>query len=102
MALKKPIELNNSGVSCEYWKIHETNINWHDKVAKITLSGFISQEARENGKNPLVSINYDYTKENFPFLVEENVVAKAYELVKQPKLDEDGVNQNQFTDAEDC
>lgn len=106
MALKKSLEINNSGIFCEYWKVHETNINWHNKTARFVLSGFFNQEARESGKNPLISFGYDYNEANFPFSVDENIVAKAYGLVKEPsnEADADGnmiSKPSRFADALD-
>ena len=55
MALQKKIYTSdNTGVFAEYWKISEINSNWITNLIEIKLIGFISEEARREGRNPLM------------------------------------------------
>lgn len=55
MALLKRIYTeDNTGSYAEYWKISEINSNWITNKIEIKLVGFISEEARWGGRNPLM------------------------------------------------
>jgi hypothetical protein len=55
MALLKQIYTeDNTGVYAEYWKISEINSNWITNKIEIIIVGFISEEARNTGRSPLL------------------------------------------------
>ena len=55
MALLKRIYTeDNTGIYAEYWKISEINSNWLTDKIEIVISGFFNQDARLNGKNPIM------------------------------------------------
>lgn len=53
--LKKIYTEDDTGVYAEYWKISEINSNWITNNIEIIMVGYISAEARESGKKPLLS-----------------------------------------------
>jgi hypothetical protein len=66
MALQKQIYINNnSGISAEYWKIQKIFSEWiSDGVINtgivsntitIILEGYLSQQARQDGRDPFMS-----------------------------------------------
>ena len=102
MALKKKIYTeDNTGVYAEYWKISEINSNWITNKIEIILSGFVSQEARLQGKNPLLKRSAyatgDQAIQYFSALVMQpegiDIIREGYLFVKGNTLD--------FADAED-
>lgn len=52
--LKKVYTEDNTGAYAEYWKVTEINSNWLKDRIEITFSGFVSQNARIEGRNPLL------------------------------------------------
>lgn len=99
--LKKIYTSDNTGVFAEYWKISEINSNWLTNQIDIKLVGYISQEARNNGRNPLLYRNItatgDQALQYFSVIVMQpegiDIIHEAYLYVK-------GHNQ-EFLDAED-
>lgn len=93
MALQKQKD-TQFGIKANYWKIVKTNIDWHNKKANIIMVGFENKASRQANNAPLSQTNFEYegTVEigdkvlvPFPFLPEDNIVAKSYELIKQTK-----------------
>lgn len=103
MALLKDIEVKNTGVVASYWKIAELHINWHLKTATVVLWGFKDQQSRENGKAPLDQRIFEFDSSSFPFTVDRNNVAEAYEAIKSYKYPapEGVVVTSEFADAQD-
>jgi len=104
MALLLKRDLNNSGVEVEYWAITDFNIDWFASVARIEIGGFLNQETRLAGKNPLVKVSVEWAGDDFIFQKggSDNLLAVSYTKLKQSKLDNDGNELNIFVDAEDC
>lgn len=107
MALQKFKEdrFGNGGIN--YWKIIETNINWLNKNSHICLAGYNSKISRENLKQPMDSVFFDWNNDDFPFDINilnqenENIIHIAYEKIKESKLDENNNETNFFADAMD-
>jgi len=62
MALKKSIEISNSGAKAEYWRIaHVENINFlnQDSTAIVRVVGYLNKAARKGGKKPLSGAWYE-------------------------------------------
>jgi len=57
MALTKALEINNSGLFGNYWRIRRVDADFPPitgtAVIQISVEGWISSEARVEGKNPL-------------------------------------------------
>ncbi|MBI5954458.1 MAG: hypothetical protein HY865_22605 [Chloroflexi bacterium] len=70
MALLKTIK-NIYGSDTSYWKIVATDINWHEKTAHITMSGWIDKEARDNGSAAIDQKTFDLIDTDFPFVGKE-------------------------------
>ncbi len=85
MALKKIKELS-SGISVEYWKVTQLNINWHKKQAHMVLEGFINKEARDDNKIPVTSQIWDFSGEDFPFTIEGKNVEEGYKYITTEKI----------------
>ena len=101
MALLKRIYTeDNTGSYAEYWKISEINSNWITNKIEIKLIGFISEEARWGGRNPLMfktSVAMgDHALQYFSAIVMQpegvDIIHEAYMYVKG--------HQPEFYDAE--
>jgi hypothetical protein len=108
MALEKIKEIDNLGISGDYHKIVETNINWASRGSHVTLATYLNQQARLDGKNPLETTSFDWSGDEFPFDLPTldaegmNTIKVAYTKIKESKLDEEGNETNWFADAIDC
>ena len=91
MAIKKEIEIGNSGLTCEYWKI--TAIDLKGLSGEVRLSGYKDKDCRDTGKEPFFNkmIKTTYTLEEMN-LENNNIIKDSYEQIK--KLEE-------FTESED-
>lgn len=54
MALAKAISVNDTGVEAGYWRIAAFNIDFLVNKTTITLAGYVSLEARNEGKKPIM------------------------------------------------
>lgn len=92
MKLNLPDRYGNGGV--EHWVVIETNINWLTESAHVTVAGWVDEKAYLDGKQPMDTKYYDYTKDDFPFQLSEldkpdvNTLSVAYEAIKAPKSEE--------------
>lgn len=93
MALQKQKD-TQFGIKANYWKVVQTNINWLDKKANIIMAGFENEASRRANNTALSRVNYEYEEildigdkiiSPFPFVPEDDIVAKSYELIKQTK-----------------
>lgn len=91
MALIKSIEYKDTGVFCSYWKVVETDIDWHNKEFRIVVYGYKDRQAREDGKLSIDTRVFDELN-SFPFTEDGNNIAQAYEFIKTT---------DEFSDAED-
>lgn len=78
------------GVDVMYWKVMKTNIDWGMGRANIGVAGFLDKKARAEAKDPIICINFQYETPKefglilpFQFTPTNNVVEKAYELIKK-------------------
>ena len=102
--------LTKFGTPATYWKIVETNINWHEKRSHITLAGWIDKQARLDGHTPIDFRTFDWSGTEYPFetsvLDEEdkNALTVAYEKIKSlSTTDEEGnVTLGEFANAVNC
>jgi hypothetical protein len=81
MALSKSID-TSYGVQANYHKITETKIDWHNKVANITVQSFIDEAARTLGKMAIMTHSYYWASDDFIFYPAGNVLADAYTKLK--------------------
>jgi hypothetical protein len=84
MALLKEMVLPD-GSKCEYWKVMETNINWHDRHCHVVIGGFLNEEFRrqeEPKPQPRYTIAYDWSGDSFPLAMSRNVIKDVYLKLK--------------------
>jgi len=87
LLLQQPTEFSDN-VTLSYWKVCDTNINWYEEKYIIRIAGFIDEASRRAGKAPVEIKAYSYpgtfppSEDPFPFSVDDNVVAKTYEILK--------------------
>lgn len=105
MAFQKTFA-HNSGINVTYWKIAKVDTNYATKIGTITLYGYINQESRDGGNNPLMIKKIDFRNaEEAPvfdtwFSVTKingsgkNPVKNAYEYLKT-------ISDGEFSDATD-
>lgn len=89
-----------TGFSGEYWVLSETNIDWLQRQAHITLvlykdaATFLS-----NPKDGIISTEgFDWSGDDFPFVEGEDVCAAAMNKIAAPKV-VDKLNTNIFSAA---
>lgn len=91
MALQKPIQYNNAGVEISYWRITNFKIDYELKQCNGVLAGYLGSESREEGKNPLVYMNFNFSGDRFPFSDTEEPISERsviYGLLKSlPQFD---------------
>jgi alpha-mannosidase len=109
MALKLQQEINNTGVSVEYWRVLQVNLGEPDGItpsAHIEMGGYPSEDLRRNGKAPLCVAKFDVSGAEFTAVFKKEAVnlapydaarAAAYGFIKTQN-----VNDIDFTKAEDC
>ncbi len=99
MAIKKQIEIGNSGLTCDYWKIQRIELDFtqgsskanEEKVSdiKIWLSGYKDTDSRTALKEPFFNKEYKFKMQNFPLekqdLQGNNILKLAYEELKKHK-----------------
>jgi len=89
MALQQIIQ-HKTGTYSQYWRIVETNLNYETKMAEIKLFGYVSEEARQNGKTRLDTRSFivsdlDFSNYFAPVSIDPqniNQVKNAYLYVK--------------------
>lgn len=73
MALLKSIEVNNSGIFATYWNVIQLNVNYLARTAHVQLAGYLTEQARRDGKMPIDFRTYDFDQDNFPFIGNEPI-----------------------------
>ncbi len=58
MALLKPIEIRNTGLTASYWRLTHVQLDHAAGVAEFRLHGYPDAAARLAGKAPLPAIDY--------------------------------------------
>lgn len=103
MALEKQIFTpDNTGCSANYWKIAEINADWINNIIKVILHGYLSQQASEENRQPMLQREYVATGEAatlyFSMLSMQqqgvDIMQLAYQFVK-------GFPRSEFNDATD-
>jgi hypothetical protein len=64
MALQQIIQ-HPTGTYSQYWKISETNLNYILKTGTIKMLGYVSEQARLDGKIHLDFRSFEVLEENF-------------------------------------
>jgi len=89
MALQKTIYTSdNTGMSSNYWKIRSVLLNHTEGSGVITVDGYVSEAARQNGRVPLESRVVTVTEYQTRFSPEAidaagmNEVKAAYQFLK--------------------
>jgi hypothetical protein len=106
MALVKQIE-GETGAAAEYWRVIEVNLNYFAGVGAIALAGYISKNARNNGKRPLDAKQFPLQGVSFDAFQDAQLQADGKTPVKQAYLfiksyvPAEGQPANPFVDAVD-
>ena len=100
MALKKSIEIRNTGLMAGYWRLTHVQLDHQAGVAEFRLHGYPDEAAREAGKAPLPCIDYRLTAEDLAMASLHSVsTAQLYAAARcQPATD----GTAWLADAEDC
>lgn len=98
MALKKQIEIGNSGLTCDYWKIQRIEMDFSENSSKanqrpaemkIWISGYKDTDSRVSLKEPFFNKEYKFKMDKFPIEKQDsqgnNILKLAYEEVKKHK-----------------
>ena len=89
MALQQIIQ-HPTGTYSQYWKISQTDLNYFSKTGTIRMIGYVSEQARQEGKRHLDSRTFEISTENFdtyfiPSVIDPqdiNQVKNAYVFIK--------------------
>ncbi|MEW6732058.1 MAG: hypothetical protein AB1489_12090 [Acidobacteriota bacterium] len=104
MGFEKFMPLGNTGLGGNYWKILDTNINWHTKYASITIGCFKDKATADAGGDYITLKGRNWIGTDFPFtatlLSTKEPRAIVYEKLKTPVPGGDSET-NFFTDAID-
>jgi len=98
MALCKTLT-TEYGIDVNYHIITFININWNKRECEFQLDSFISKDARETGKSPILSARYFYNSsradldDNFEFDVARPLTPQLYGKLK---------TESEWADATDC
>ncbi len=100
MALLKPIEIRNTGLVAEYWRLTHCQLDHDAGVVEFRLHGYPNKEARDAGKAPLPVIAYRLAPAALGAAsLHSLTTAQLYEAAKsQPAND----GETWFADASDC
>jgi len=82
MALQKPIEVKNSGVYAEYWRITVIHADFQHESGNLVMAGYLDQNTRAAGKEPIhtISISFDSQGLGFPFDLTDPTTSIATQL----------------------
>ena len=95
MALQQIIQ-HPTGTYSQYWKIRSVTLNHTEGTGSITVDGYVSQQAREEGRVPLDSRTVqitEYSTRFAPAVIDEagmNEVKAAYIFLKTLVLEFQG------------
>jgi len=70
------------GIDAEYWRITNMNFDWHREIASAKLSGFVNIQARNEGKEPLMSYDFKFDESGFNFNIDGQLVEELYNKIK--------------------
>jgi hypothetical protein len=101
MALQQIIQ-HDTGAYSQYWRVVETNLNYDSMEGKIVLYGYVTQAAREAGKNKLDSRTFSVGSEDFNvYFVPSVIDPEEINQVKNSYLYIKGLSGGEFTTATD-
>ena len=92
MALKKKLEINNSGVEADYLKIGLIQYMGDKNKVLVLLDVFLSEEARASGKMPLTSISVEFDSPLTIPLQGNNIVNAYYNKIKELEAFKDAID----------
>ncbi len=78
MALLKEISVRGSGVNASYWRVMGFNVDFAANIAIITLAGYVSQELRNSGANPIIKKKVRWVGSENPITPEQMVAGNAF------------------------
>ena len=101
MALQQK-KLLSSGIEIDYWRIVQMNMNYDRLDCVITLSGYLSKEARDNDSSAIDSIQIDlstyfHEKEGGELILKDLNRSRAYEVIlelAELEIDKEDGNQD--------
>lgn len=101
MALQQIIQ-HETGAYSQYWRVVETNLNYNSEEGEIVLYGYVSQEARENGKLKLDSRTFTVNTNDFnTYFTPPSIDPQDINQVKNSYLFIKGISGGEFSTATD-
>lgn len=85
-------------IKATYWKVIQTEINWHAKLARVQLAGYVDEQSYKDKAQPIAVVQFEFHGERvffnlgsnqvqfdcpFPFAADQPVVATAYNAIKK-------------------
>ena len=81
MGLSKTKE-SSTGASGQYWKVIQTDINWHRKVLICYLALFFDKASADAQKEYMESMSFTYSGTDFTFSSSTDVRSLIYAKIK--------------------
>lgn len=102
MALEKEYFVDNIGLDIKYWKIGRINVDIITETVEITMYGWRTKEDRIARRPPvykkkIVLDNGDYAS----LLKRTNIIQETYNLIKNRKIELEGIVVMDFTGSSD-
>ncbi len=103
VGLLKPLADNEKMVKVEYWKICEIFLDTFNKYAEAKLCGWVTKEARDMNKQPVIEERYVFSGNDYDFDYEQPLLRQFYQKIKRERcLDPNCVETYpDFSDAKD-
>jgi len=81
MALIK--ELSSSyGIKPSYHRVLCVSLNAIEKTVIISVGSYVGKELRNNGYEPIDTIDIEVPKDDYPFFIEGGIISKAYKWLR--------------------
>lgn len=82
MALQLTVP-SDFGVAATYHRIGAIQVNWLDRGVTVTLFSYIDEAARDSNKQPLGTLQLQFTDSDFDFVDDEPTRDALYTKIKQ-------------------
>lgn len=81
MALIKPIA-TGFGIDAQYWAIIALDVNRMQSAAQVTMAGYLNEEVRRAGCQPLAVMTLPFAENAYPGAAEGVAYRDVYESIK--------------------
>jgi hypothetical protein len=83
MALKKEIEVRDTGVKADYLRVEDIQFSKVHNELRIHIGLYLSKGHKDNGKSPIDTLNVLITEASLATLTGSNIIEMAYNKIKE-------------------